>query len=374
MKCSVCGNEIPAGMTACPNCGSDAMAQPGGGQFAGYDQQAQDYSQQTQGYDQQGQQYGQQTQGYDQQGQQYGQQTQGYGQQGQQYGQQTQGYGQYGQQYGQQTQGYGQYGQQTQGYGQYGQQTQGYGQQGQQYGQQTQGYGQYGQTPYGAPKPRKPLSPKAKKGIIIGVAAAAVLALLLIFVVPLIFKSKLKGEYKASYEEEPIYICFSGDTYLVYEKDSDGSIDIDEAGVFSLKGKTVTLIDIEDASEVKLTYNKSKNTLSLTDDGESLTFKSSNKSAKTGIKLSRSDAGSYEDVLENKIETALRSAGNTSLYEYQTYEYDELDKDTSDLAMAVKAAVNYDSDPTVKTLMNGGYLEIDVDISGSDVEVDVYLW
>ncbi len=365
MKCSTCGNEIPAGMTACPNCGADAVASQKSSP-QGYDS----YGQQA-GYGQQGV-YGQQSygqQGYDQQG--YGQQG-AYGQQG--YGQQTDAYGQqgYGQQYSRQAQGYGQasgaYGQQAYG------QAQQYGQQG--YGQPAQGG--YGQQPYGVPvpkEPRKPLSPKAKKIIIIS-AAAVVAALLIIFLVlPLIFKSKLKGEYKANYLGETGYICFSNGNFIIYSLNSNGEKEIDDAGVYTLDGDKLIMTDIEYGNKTEAKYNKSKNTVTMDYGGTKITFKSSKKSAKAGVNFNKADAGNWEDMMEAKIENALNASGiDKNTYNYEYYEGTELDTSNDELAKAVKAAVNYDSDPTVKTMMNGGYLEIDVSIGYGDVDVDVYIW
>lgn len=380
MKCSNCGAELETGVAFCTSCGTPTAPKPNDdgdrtvlvsqeninpGQPQGFPSAAQP-DMQT-GF---GQSQSMQT-GFGQP-----QPTQpSYGQPGMQTGfgqpQPTQpSYGQPGMQTGfgqpQPTQpNYGQPGMQT-GYGQPQPMQPNYGQPGMQ-----TGYGQpgmYNQAPRPPKPPRKPLSSKAKAGIIGGAIGVVVLIVFFAVILPILLRAKLAGEYSYTDSWDDTYtVIFDDGTYLVYDYDGD----IYEAGTYTIKDDKVTMTDIE-GYETTGKFDAKENKIRISGD----TFKSTDKKEKIDFDLTED----YLDNLKSRVDTAVNKVLSDEdiyddVYWSSAYVYDnDLKNPSTDFEEELAAELGYTDDIILQTLMEGGYIEIDVYITyDGDIQISYYI-
>ena len=255
----------------------------------------------------------------------------------------------------------------------------GYGQTG--YAQPMQpGYGQPmqpGQPGYGqpymqnqAPKPpRKPLSKKAKIGIIAGAAGVVVLVVFFAVILPILTRAKLAGEYRYKDSWDDTYtIVFDDGTYVCYDYDDE----IDSAGTYVNNKGAVVLTDIE-GDTTKCTFDSDNNTVRLYGDK----YTSSNKKAKIGFKIPTG----YQETLENQVKTAVdklvqdKDLLEIAKYNYYCVNYDDLKDPSDDFLEALAKELNYSGDKMLSTFIEDGYVEINIDVdSNGNAYTDVYIY
>ncbi len=347
MKCSKCGTELEAGVSFCTVCGTP-VAEP----------QADEEKTVLVNQDMMGQPQGFPTPaqpGFQQQG------NTGFGQpMGQPQG--NTGFGQpMGQPQG--NTGYGQPMGQQPGMNPYGQPM------GQQPGMNPYGQPMYNQAPKAPKQPRKPLSKKAKIGIISGAIAVVVLIVFFVVLLPILTRAKLKGEYiyTDSWDDEYTLI-FDNGTYLCYDYDDD----LVSAGTYKLKDNKVTLTDIEGSTETAK-FDSDNNVVKLSGDK----YKSTDKKAKIDFTLPEN----YLETIKEPVETAINKIlEDEDIYDdvYWSSAYiddDDLKDPTTDFEKKLATELNYTSDKALQTLMEEGYLEIDVYITyDGDVEISYYTY
>ncbi|MGN0150871.1 MAG: hypothetical protein ACI39Q_00215 [Wujia sp.] len=330
--------------------------------------QQQPYGQFQQDFQQQP--YGQFQQDFQQQP--YGQfqqdfQQQPYGQFQQNFQQQP--YGQFQQDFQQQP--YGQFQQdfQQQPYGQFQQnfQQQPYGQFQQNFQQQP--YGQFQQTAPKPPKPpRKPLSNKAKIGIISGIIAAALLVVFFVVILPILTRSKLAGEY--TYTDSwgnDLTAVFDDGTYAIYDDD-----ELEEAGTYYAKKDRVFLTDIE-GYEKEAKFNNKDNKLRI--DGN--IYKSSDKKGTLDFKLTEDYYENLKKTIDTSCKTIIANEDiYNDLYWNSCWIYDDaLKNPNTDFKKELAKALGYSEDATLQALIEGGYLEIYIYLSyegNLEITYDVY--
>ncbi len=232
----------------------------------------------------------------------------------------------------------------------------------------------YNQQPYGQPNqmynqtpkaPPKPLSPKAKKGILIGAIAAVVLIIFFAVILPILTRADLKGEYvcKSSYSYHTF--IFDGNTYIIYDEDHD----ITEIGNFTYNkdnGK-IKMYSYE-GYESEAKFNDEENTFRYYGDR----YKSTDKKEKTPIQLPKD----YVDELEDRVEEAAEdifkddySWGYYSLYD------DDLKDPFGDFEKDMAKALDYDNDKVLQFLMEEDLLSIDVSYDSDGLSYSyVYPW
>ena len=238
-------------------------------------------------------------------------------------------------------------------------------------GMQT-GYGQpgmYNQAPRPPKPPRKPLSSKAKAGIIGGAIGVVVLIVFFAVILPILLRAKLAGEYSYTDSWDDTYTAiFDDGTYLVYDYDGD----VYEAGTYIIKDDKVTMTDIE-GYETTAKFDSKDNKIRI--DGD--TFKSTDKKEKIDFKLTKD----YLDNLKSRVDTAVNKVlADEEIYDdiywSSAYVYDDDLRDPStDFERALATELGYTDDIILQTLMEGGYIEIDVYITyDGDIEITYYVW
>ena len=255
----------------------------------------------------------------------------------------------------------------------------GYGQTG--YAQPMQpGYGQpmqSGQPGYGqpymqnqAPKPpRKPLSKKAKTGIIAGAACVVVLVVFFVVILPILTRAKLAGEYRYKDSWDDTYtIVFDDGTYVRYDYNDE----IDSAGTYVNNKGAVVLTDIE-GDTTNCTFDSDNNTVRLYGDK----YTSSNKKTKIGFKIPTG----YQETLENQVKTAVdklvkdKDLLEIAKYNYYCVDYDDLKDPDDDFLAALAKELNYSGDKMLSTFIEDGYVEINIDVdSDGNAYTDVYIY
>lgn len=240
------------------------------------------------------------------------------------------------------------------------------------------GYGQPMQPQMGQPMgqpmmgqpmqaPKKPLSPGAKKGIIIGAIAAVLLAVFFIVVLPILTQKDLAGSYTG---RDGYKMVFSDGTYVIYDDDNE----ISEAGtyVYNKKAGTAILTDLED-NTTDIRFDKKKNIVYM----YSTPFSSVNKKEKLDFTLS---AGAV-DAWEKQIQTASEElVANETLYDEIYWSGYDIEDDTlknpdGEFGKQLAAKLSYGTDKAFSTLVEGGYLEFDVYITyDGKVEIYTYVW
>lgn len=244
------------------------------------------------------------------------------------------------------------------------------------YGQPMQqgqmGYGQpnmYNQAPKSPKPPRKPLSKKAKTGIIAGSIGAVVLIVFFAVILPILLKAKLQGEYTYTDSWDDEYrAIFTDGTYVIYDYDDE----IYEAGIYTIKDDKVTLLDIE-GDDTKATFDAKKNKICIS--GQD--FEINDKKAKVGFKLTET----YLDTLEQNVENAVaKLVKDEDLLEIASWSYyylsdDDLKDPDDDFVEAFANELNYSTDKALSTMVEAGYIAFDIDVYSDgtyEAEVSVY--
>lgn len=359
MKCSNCGAEIENGVAFCTSCGTPVAPTDDGdktvlvsqeninpGQPQGFPSAAQPGMGQSQP---QGMQTG------------FGQPQPAqpnYGQPGMQtgFGQPQPNYGQPGMQTG--------YGQPQPNYGQPGMQT-GYGQPQPNYGQP----GMYNQAPRPPKPPRKPLSSKAKAGIIGGAIGAVVLIVFFAVILPILLRAKLAGEYSYTDSWDDTYTAvFDDGTYVIYEYDDE----IWEAGTYTIKDDKITMTNIE-GYESTAKFDSEDNKIRIGGN----TYKSTDKKEELDFKLTKD----YLDNLKSRADAAIKKVlTDEDIYDEIYWSsadiYDDaLENPSSDFERELATELGYENDAALQELMEGGYIEIDVYITyEGEIETTYYVW
>lgn len=242
------------------------------------------------------------------------------------------------------------------------------------------GYGQpmqSGQPGYGqpymqnqAPKPpRKPLSKKAKIGIIAGAACVVVLVVFFVVILPILTRAKLAGEYRYKDSWDDTYtIVFDDGTYVCYDYNDK----IDSAGTYVNNKGAVVLTDIE-GDTTNCTFDSDNNTVRVYGDK----YTSSNKKAKIGFKIPTG----YQETLENQVKTAVdklvkdKDLLEIAKYNYYCVDYDDLKDPDDDFLAALAKELNYSGDKMLSTFIEDGYVEINIDVdSDGNAYTDVYIY
>lgn len=238
-------------------------------------------------------------------------------------------------------------------------------------GMQT-GYGQpgmYNQAPRPPKPPRKPLSSKAKAGIIGGAIGVVVLIVFFAVILPILLRAKLDGEYTYTDSWDDAYTAiFDDGTYVVYDYEDD----VYSAGTYTIKDDKVTLTDIE-GYETSAKFDAKDNKIRI--DGD--TYKSTDKKATIGFKLT----ADYYDNLKSRFDTAINKVlADEDIYDdvywSSAYVYDDdLSDPGTDFERALATEIGYSDDIILQTLMEGGYIEVDVYITyDGDIEISYYVW
>ncbi len=268
---------------------------------------------------------------------------------------------------------YGQPGMQT-GFGQPQPAQPNYGQPGMQtgYGQSQPNYGQpgmYNQAPRPPKPPRKPLSSKAKAGIIGGAIGAVVLIVFFAVILPILLRAKLAGEYSYTDSWDDTYtVVFDDGTYVIYDYDDE----IWEAGTYTIKDDKITMTDIE-GYESTGKFDSEDNKIRIGGD----TYKSTDKKEKLDFKLTKD----YLDNLKSRVDPII----NKILEDEDIYDEiywssadigdDDLQNPSTDFERELATQLGYADDVTLQTLMEGGYIEIDVYITyDGEIEITYYTW
>ncbi len=237
-----------------------------------------------------------------------------------------------------------------------------------QFGGQPQGmYGQPNMYAQQTPKPpRKPLSPKAKRGIIIGAIIAALAIIFFVIVLPVLTRSKLGGKYTTNGSSYYYSVVFDGGTYVFYDDDGD----ISEVGTYEIDENEVELTSIE-GYEKEGRFNADDNKININGN----IYKIKDKKATIGFKITED----YLDTLEERIEDATAKVlEDEDVYEeatwYSYYIYDDALLNPETLyEEALAKELDYSNDETLKALIEGEYLEIDVYIYDYD-DVNIYFY
>ncbi len=226
-------------------------------------------------------------------------------------------------------------------------------------------YNQYNGQPQMAPKPpKKPLSPKAKKAIIIGGIVLVLLVVFFLVVWPIITKSKLEGEYVCKDSYLRYRIIFDDGTYVWYDEDGDGT----EAGTYVLKDDKVVLTSLS-GNETKGTFDADDNVFIIKEYYYTDKYKSTDKDVKLGIDISKT----YVDDLENKIMEAAKALSDEDTYDWW-YIYEDDWATATGLLKEIGDKIGYSSDKTLQFLLENDFITISIDIYGTDVYVYVDAW
>ena len=235
---------------------------------------------------------------------------------------------------------------------------------GQQPGMNPYGQPMYNQAPRAPKQPRKPLSKKAKIGIISGAIAVVVLIVFFVVLLPIITRAKLKGEYiyTDSWDDDYTFI-FDNGTYLYYDYYGD----LTDAGTYTIKDNKVTLTDIEGNTDTAK-FDADNNVFKYSGDK----YKSTNKKETIDFTLPEN----YLETIKEPVETAINKIlADEDIYDdvYWSDAYiddDSLKNPSTDFEKQLATELNYTSDKALQTLMEEGYLEIYVYISyDGDIEI-----
>ena len=237
-----------------------------------------------------------------------------------------------------------------------------------QFGGQPQGmYGQPNMYSQQAPKPpRKPLSPKAKRNILIGAILVAVAVVFFVIILPILTRSKLGGKYTTSNSSYYHSVVFDNGTYVFYDDDGE----ISEVGTYEIDEDEIELTSIE-GYDKEGKFNAEENKVGINGNF----YKIKDKKATLDFKMT----DDYLDTLEAKIEDATdKVLEDEEVYEeatwYSYYIYDDalLNPDTL-YEEALAKELDYANDKTLKALIEGNYLEIDVYIYDYD-DINIYFY
>ena len=244
-------------------------------------------------------------------------------------------------------------------------------------GQAPYGQPMMNQTPYGQPmmnqapkKPRKPLSKKAKIGILVGAILAILTVVTIAFIIPILTRSKLQGEYVCKDDYFYHTIVFDEGTYVVYDEEDI----VSEAGIYTLDkdDNDIEMISMEgyvydakfDEEENIVKFGGSK-------------YKSTNKDETLDIKLTED----YKEDLKETVETCVLTAlTREDIYDEADskwfYSIDEDDLANPEYLLEEELAklLAYDSDTTLQFLLESGYMNIELDIYDGEVDVYIYFW
>lgn len=244
-----------------------------------------------------------------------------------------------------------------------------YGQPNPQMGQQPYGQPMYNQAPRPPKAPRKPLSKKAKIGIISGAIAVVLLVVFFVVILPILTRAKLKGEYTYTDSWDDDYTAiFDDGTYLIYDYDGD----LDEAGTYTIKDNKVTLIDIE-GYETTAKFDADNNAIKIHGDK----YKSTNKKEKIDFSLTEN----YLEVIKPSIEDAIYEVlKDDDIYDDVYWSSEDildnvLKNPSTDFEEEFAELINYDEDKALQTLIEDGYLNIYIYITYDDeVEISYYVY
>lgn len=215
-----------------------------------------------------------------------------------------------------------------------------------------------------APKsPRQPMS-KKQNGILIGIAATAVV-LILIFavIIPLISRGPLSGSYVSDSE---YVVTFYDGTFAVYDTDDHAYSDV---GTYTVKDNTVYLVTAEGyESELALDGNE------LIYNGT--VYKQKDKHARTPIQLTEN----YEEELEQKLlpiikdiltdeEVCNEAVNYGSYFVYQ----DDLAEPYTKFEEALSKKLNYSKDEVLQFMLEEYNMAIDIEIS-EDGKPTIYVY
>ena len=237
----------------------------------------------------------------------------------------------------------------------------------------TQPQGMYNQAPYGQPQgmynqppkpPKKPLSPGAKKGIIIGLIVAALAALFIFVILPIITRAKLDGEYTNRDSYYRYKLVFDDGTYAYYDEDGY----ITEAGTYEIDDEEVTLTNLS-GYETEGKFDAKENKIRINGDN----YKSSDEDAELKIALTENYLEDLEDRVETITETLL---ADEEIYEEFSWSYyfiyeDDLEDPYSLYEEALAEELDYANDETLQELITSGYLTMDIYMDGDDIYIDV---
>ena len=241
-------------------------------------------------------------------------------------------------------------------------------------GQPQMTQGMYTQQPYGQPNmmynqapkpPKKPLSPQAKKGLIIGGIAVAVLAVFFLVVWPILTRSKLQGEYKCRDSYSVNTIIFDDGSYAIYDEDGEGI----EAGTYVLKDDKIKMVSLNGV-ETTGTFDAKENKIKLKYHYSTYKYSSSDEEETLGIKITTT----YIEDLEEKVADATEQIlGDLDTYDYYYITDDDL-ADSYGFEEELAKALNYENDPTLQLLLEDEFMSISIEVYYGDLEVEVYAW
>ena len=231
------------------------------------------------------------------------------------------------------------------------------------------GYGQpnmYNQAPK---PPRKPLSKKAKTGIIAGSIGAVVLIVFLAVILPILLRAKLEGSYVYTDSWDDQYrVIFKDGTYVMYDYDDE----IYEAGLYTIKDNQVILTDIE-GDDTTAIFDAKENMIRISGDN----YVSNDKKAIVGFKLTVNFLDNLEQNVENAVAKLVK---DEDLLEIASWNYyylsdDDLKDPEDDFVEAFAGELNYATDKALSTMVEGGYIAFDIDAYSDgtyEAEVSVY--
>ena len=258
----------------------------------------------------------------------------------------------------------------------YGQPNPAYGQNQAPYGQPNPTYGQ-NQAPYGQPNPtykqpaapRKPLSKKAKVGILTTFIVAVLAVIFFVVILPILTRSKLQGEYNCAEDDLYKRIIFENDTYVIYDDEGE----MQEAGTYTInKNNKVTLTDLEGYTE-DFMFNEDKNTFTF----YSIKYKCVDKKKKLGIKLDENYIDDLQVRLDNAVTTILKDpvvAEEANNYWYYYITEQDLAEPETEFEKALAEELDYDNDKTLKALVEGYYIGFDIDVYDDGMDIEIEVW
>lgn len=216
--------------------------------------------------------------------------------------------------------------------------------------------------------PRKPLSKKAKMGILWGSIGAVILIVFFAVILPILLKADLKGSYCYTSGGSVYTAVFDDNTYVIYDDDGD----IYEAGIYSKKDNKVTLKDVN-GSESTAVFNAKDNRVRIY--GNS--YKSEDKKKTLDFKLT----DNYIENLQAKLETTCAELITDEdlyddLYWNSCWIYDDALKNAdTDFEKALVNAIGYNNDAALQALIESGYLDIDIYLTyDGKLEISCYAY